>query len=340
MMLYPKAYIGKFLDNIRTLVIENAKDSSEGSTQKTFQTIIEAFDQLNMERSNLVNEQGKLITNFSEQITNYGRAVAGDKKSEMVDILANGGLRQMFIDFNKGDLFNATAVSTGQQLIKGEAKTEDLKSVTGEKLSADNPILKMKGEDIVTPAGRGTELGAEVEDYVMPEQKEEPKMTGTQVVLPPELNPAPLPDPDMTPGRDGKTLVEQWKEHQTTRRRMIRDGMDSKEVAKQGFEALTYEEFKNRYKQKNPPTKEETEKEKEIKEQRLVGLRMAKDIEAYHHQGKLADAAAFKIGGSPSTLMVETDGLDQRLLLFSPEWQKINGSATISDDDLLAELGI
>ena len=49
-MLRPQAYIGQFINNIRDMVSDpNRKDS------EAFKTLIEAFDQLNQERSHIVS---------------------------------------------------------------------------------------------------------------------------------------------------------------------------------------------------------------------------------------------------------------------------------------------
>ena len=45
------------------------------------------------------------------------------------------------------------------------------------------------------------------------------------------------------------------------------------------------------------------------KAKRLAGLRMAKDIRAYHSQGQVANADGFNLGRKPSILKVETDNL-------------------------------
>ena len=42
----------------------------------------------------------------------------------------------------------------------------------------------------------------------------------------------------------------------------------------------------------------------------------------------------------PSILRIETDMLNQTMLLFSPEWQKVQGASKASDEELLMEIGI
>ena len=42
----------------------------------------------------------------------------------------------------------------------------------------------------------------------------------------------------------------------------------------------------------------------------------------------------------PSILSIETDMLNQTMLLFSPEWQKVQGASKESDEELLMQIGI
>lgn len=66
MMLRPASYIGQFLDNIRTMV-----SSPERDNEKAFKTIVEAFDQVNKERAHIVNNQGKVLADFSDKLTKF-----------------------------------------------------------------------------------------------------------------------------------------------------------------------------------------------------------------------------------------------------------------------------
>ena len=140
------------------------------------------------------------------------------------------------------------------------------------------------------------------------------------VVLPPEMGVAPMPDPNMTVGKDGSDLVAKWMAHQEKRNQMMRDGMSSSEVDKAGYRAMTFVDFKKKYREKNPPSTEETEARHENKMKRMAALRLAKDIEAYHNQGEVANTRGFNLGKKPSILKVETDGLSSELFMFSPEW--------------------
>ena len=131
-MLRPSAYIGQFLDNIRNMMADENRDDS-----KAFKTIIEAFDQLNKERSHIVNNQGEVIADFAEKLSKYDKDTDkdGSQKNEIGEIIKT---------FNKGDLFSAaTAKSSFEQMAAGRAKTRDVESVTGGDLGT-NSLLKVK----------------------------------------------------------------------------------------------------------------------------------------------------------------------------------------------------
>lgn len=67
-------------------------------------------------------------------------------------------------------------------------------------------------------------------------------------------------------------------------------------------------------------------------------MRLAKDIQAYHSQGSLANADGFNLGKKGSILQVEMDGLSQRMLIYGPSWRQVKGASKISDDELLLEM--
>ena len=57
---------------------------------------------------------------------------------------------------------------------------------------------------------------------------------------------------------DGKSMYELWKENQRKRAEMLKDGkLSSKEVADAGYDAYTFDEFKQMYRKKKPLTKEQ-----------------------------------------------------------------------------------
>ena len=93
MMLRPAAFIGQFLDNIRLLVASNERNGYEAPLRE----VIDAFDQLNKERGHIVNQQGKIITQFADEIS---RASQNPDDTKMMD-----DLRKKVVEFNKGNLF-------------------------------------------------------------------------------------------------------------------------------------------------------------------------------------------------------------------------------------------
>ena len=95
-MLRPSAYIGQFLDNIRQMMADPNRDDF-----KAFKTLIEAFDQLNKERSHIVNNQGEVIGDFAEKIAKF------DQNNRDVATNGFGEISDYIKKFNKGDLFSA-----------------------------------------------------------------------------------------------------------------------------------------------------------------------------------------------------------------------------------------
>lgn len=107
--LFPDAYIAGFLKNIRNLV------SGDDAWSEKFKTIIEAFDQINKERANIVNQQGDVITDFAEKIKNF------DLKAENAD----KDLKKMVSDLNGNTMFEKVSVTGALHQIKeGDAKTQ------------------------------------------------------------------------------------------------------------------------------------------------------------------------------------------------------------------------
>jgi uncharacterized protein (DUF4415 family) len=76
----------------------------------------------------------------------------------------------------------------------------------------------------------------------------------------------------------------------------------------------------------------------ENKSKRLASLRLAKDVMAFHRQGRVANADGFKVGRGASILKINTDHLSQNLYMFSPDWQRVKGASKLSDDQLLLEI--
>jgi hypothetical protein len=65
-MLRPLPYITQFLDNIRRAMADPERNDSD-----VFKKLVMAFDQLNKERSNIINNQGKVIADFSEKLAKF-----------------------------------------------------------------------------------------------------------------------------------------------------------------------------------------------------------------------------------------------------------------------------
>lgn len=123
----PTAYIGQFLDNIRKLMSDENRDDI-----KSLKTIIEAFDQLNQERAHIVNQQGKAIQDVADSISKADTSKAEDLEK----------MRKAVEDLNSGKTFLDTVQSSFKQIARGDAKTQDLVSVTGDTFGT-NTLLKV-----------------------------------------------------------------------------------------------------------------------------------------------------------------------------------------------------
>ena len=103
--------------------------------QEAFKTIIELFDQLNKERSDIINNQSDVIKDFSERIAKF------DLNNN--DVATNGlvELREYVHKLNKGDLFSGkNAKSSFKAAQQGRTRSRDIESVTGSTLG-NNKIL-------------------------------------------------------------------------------------------------------------------------------------------------------------------------------------------------------
>lgn len=76
----------------------------------------------------------------------------------------------------------------------------------------------------------------------------------------------------------------------------------------------------------------------ENRQKRLIALRLAKNIQTFNNQGVVANVDGFQLGSKPAILKVETDNLSQMMYMFSPEWQRVQGSSKLSDAELRLEL--
>jgi hypothetical protein len=75
-LMRPVNAIGEFVKNIQDMVNDPDRENLEA-----FQTLIEAFDQINKERGHIVNQQGETITDFADRITNFGNESADKKET-------------------------------------------------------------------------------------------------------------------------------------------------------------------------------------------------------------------------------------------------------------------
>lgn len=316
-MLRPAPYISQFLDNIRAMMADPNREDS-----KAFKTIIEAFDQLNKERSHIINNQGQVIADFSDRIAKF------DQKNKDVTKNGFGEISDYIKAFNKGDLFSkATAQSSFKQMAQGRAKTKEVESVTGSKLGT-NKLLQVK------PLATTSEGSVAVKDrdFVMPKKAKEPPSRDTigNVVLPPGSNPEPIKDEV-----DDRSIGDLWREHQAKRNRYLNQGHTDAQAHAVGLDDMTLDQFKQNYKKMHPKSPEQLEKEQDNRNKRLAALRNAKMISAYHNQGKVANKEGFKFTGNPSIIQIETDGLSQTLYMFSPEWQKYYHAVELNEDELM-----
>ena len=130
----PASFIGQFLDKLKKMVSDPDRDD-----QKVFRTMIEAFEQTNMERSHIVNNQGKILEDFAKGLNTYSKTTKDASKIKE-DVLSK------IEKFNKGNLFDNIPVGDSfRQIQEGDAVTGDVTSVTGNKLGT-NELLEAPAE--------------------------------------------------------------------------------------------------------------------------------------------------------------------------------------------------
>ena len=316
-MLRPQAYIGQFLDNIRKMMSDPGRKDSEA-----FKTLVEAFDQLNKERSHIINNQGDVIADFADKIAKF------DQNNKDPNTNGEKEIKSLIDTFNKGDLFaKTTAKQSFNQISDGDAKTKEIESVTGSSLGT-NSLLKVEPLK-TTEDGK---VDVKDQDFVMPKAAQEPPSRDTigNVVLPPGSNPEPIKDEI-----DDKDLGDLWREHQNKRNAFLNKGHTDAEAHAAGLDDMTLDQFKQQYKKMHPKSPEQLEKEDDNRKKRAAALRNAKMISAFHNQGKVANKEGFKFTGTPSIIQIETDGLSQTLYMFSPEWQKYYNAAPLNEDEIM-----
>lgn len=171
----PQSYMNKFLNQIRDMVLDEDMDEEE-----KFKTFIEAFDQLNKERSVIVNKQGDTIIQFTEQMSNL------DMKSEN----ATQQMTDMVKSLNNGTFFkNIDVKQSFNQIKKGDAITKDIDSVTGSKLGTNKLLEK-------TSVSINPEKEEPVKDdqFVVKVPKKDRNEVVPNIVIPPGMNPTPPPE--------------------------------------------------------------------------------------------------------------------------------------------------
>ena len=327
--------------------------------QKVFRTMIEAFEQTNMERSHIVNNQGKILEDFAKGLNTYSKTTKDASKIKE-DVLSK------IEKFNKGNLFDNIPVGDSfRQIQEGDAVTGDVTSVTGNKLGT-NELLEAPAEltdddginaiaqtlidvtSVASPVGLAASLvshgmkpartAGQLPRDMFVAQKEAPNARNKigRVTLPPGMNPPPLVDKNVT--NDGKNLLESYWDYMNERRRLLADKSDE-EVSAMGYPDMTYEQYLEDWKNKNPEEAQLNEQEKEEnKAKRLASKRLAADIDAYNNQGQEANEMGFDVGSEPTLLSIPIDGVRQTMLMFSPEWHKVQGAAGKSDDEFLLDL--
>ena len=258
-MLWPSAYISGFLDNIRKMMSQPDRKDSEA-----FKTIIQAFEQLNVERSHIINNQGKVIADFSDKLANYDKQKDKDGKQE-------GEIKDIIKTFNTGDLFSAaTSKESFEQMVKGEARTKRIESVTGAEFGTNSLFPVM-------PAKKASDGKVVVKDsdFVMPKKAKEPPSRDTMgnVVLPPGSN--PKPEVDVV---DDKSMGDLWREHQAKRNNYLNKGHTDAQAHAVGLDDMTLDQFKQNYKKMHPKSPEQLEKEETNRNKRAAALRNAKMI--------------------------------------------------------------
>ena len=154
--------------------------------------------------------------------------------------------------FNKGDLFSkATAKDSFAMSAKGDAKSQYVKSVTGDDLGS-NDFLKVKE----LPKTKSGEVAVNDKDFTMPKEAKEPPSRDTigNIVLPPGSNPPPVPDPT---DKSDKDMGELWAEHEKKRREFIDSGHTKEEADASGLKSYTFDEFKQNYRKLHPKSPEQ-----------------------------------------------------------------------------------
>lgn len=155
---------------------------------------------------------------------------------------------------------------------EGQAKTEDIKSITGDSLGNNDLLATKPIKD-----AKGGEVPVKDSDFVMPEppkpESPEAREKIGNIILPPGYNPPPPEDP--TANMDMRALFE---EHHKKRREFIHSGHTFDEAESAGLNNYDFDEFVQNYKKVNPKSKEQLEREEENTNKRAAALRNTKMI--------------------------------------------------------------
>lgn len=227
MLMRPPEFIGTFLDKIRKMIQDPDRDN-----QEAFKTLIEAFDQLNEERTHIVNNQGKVLQDFATKIEQF-------KPGEENSLQVQQDVMDMIGKMNKGNLFDAvTGKSMFMQQAEGDAVTQDTDSVTGSSFGS-NELLRV--ESLVTPEKGGKDIPNEA-FVAKTEEPPKPRETIGRVTVPPGHYPEPQVPTNKT--KDGRSLLEMYWAHQDKVRELWGQGKSEKEAADMGYKNLSFDEFK------------------------------------------------------------------------------------------------
>ena len=122
---------------------------------------------------------------------------------------------------------------------EGDSVTKEVESVTGSKLGT-NELLKASTPTPTTMSKMDDKM------FTMPKPKLPPQEQIGNVVLPPGSNPPPVID--KLDAQDSLDLKEEFFKYHQKRREILLSGKIQSDADKMGYENLTFEEFKKKYK--------------------------------------------------------------------------------------------
>lgn len=315
MSVYPESYLKGFIDNIRKFV------DGDATWEEKFRTVIEAFDQVNMERSKIVNDQGLTIDKVAQQIAN----------ADMKDAKSVEALKDIVNKLNTNKLFSSDVALNSMRRMSGTEEGGSYHSVdgvTGELGRSGNKLLKVPQKK----DGDGKPVKVTEDELKVKPVKEDKNQIGN-ITLPAAMNPPPINNSVDT--SDNESLYDKYVKYLQENRELSDSGVSQEEMDKMGRANLTFSQFKEMYKKAEPKPSAEVLANRQ---KRLAGLRLANDIQAYNNQGQAASPEGFKIGKTPTLLNVPLTGLSKVMYLFSPDWVKVQGASKVSDEELMAQI--